>query len=88
MDGHAQGLRASWQQRQLSNARCGLELSTMGSDGAFVPSLQDKDAKVAYLSKIINVVSIVLGQPCPARPLKVLGVEMGSGVVDAIIWYR
>lgn len=32
---------------------------------------QDKDAKVAYLSKIIDVVGIALGQHVPARPLKV-----------------
>ena len=32
---------------------------------------QDKDAKVTYLTKIINVVSIALGQAVPAKPLKV-----------------
>jgi len=33
--------------------------------------MQDKDAKIAYLQKIINVVGIVLGQPVPAKPSKV-----------------
>jgi hypothetical protein len=33
--------------------------------------VQDKDAKVAYLTKAIAVVSLVLGQPVPAKPLKV-----------------
>lgn len=33
--------------------------------------LQDKDGKVAYLTKIINVVSICLNQPVAAKPLKV-----------------
>ena len=32
---------------------------------------QDKDAKVTYLTKIINVVAIALGQAVPAKPLKV-----------------
>ncbi|KAF5843623.1 microtubule-binding protein MIP-T3-domain-containing protein, partial [Dunaliella salina] len=34
--------------------------------------MQDKDAKVAYLQKIISVVSIVLGQPVPAKPQKIV----------------
>lgn len=32
---------------------------------------QDKDAKVAFLTKIIDVVGIVLGEHVPAKPLKV-----------------
>lgn len=32
---------------------------------------QEKDAKVNYLRKIIDVVSIVMGQPVPAKPNKV-----------------
>ena len=32
---------------------------------------QDKDAKVAYLKKIIEVVQIVCGEACPAKPNKV-----------------
>lgn len=35
-----------------------------------LPRLQDKEAKVAYLNKIITVVSLVLNQPVPAKPLK------------------
>lgn len=33
--------------------------------------LQDKEGKVAYLTKIIAVVSMVLNEPVPAKPLKV-----------------
>lgn len=33
--------------------------------------VQDKDAKVTYLQKIIDVVGIVLGEHVPAKPLKV-----------------
>lgn len=32
--------------------------------------LQDRESKMAYLSKIIDVVSLVLGQPALARPSK------------------
>ncbi|GAX84615.1 hypothetical protein CEUSTIGMA_g12036.t1 [Chlamydomonas eustigma] len=35
-------------------------------------ALQDKDAKVTYLTKIINVVAIALRQPVPAKPLKIV----------------
>mmetsp|Transcript_13605 Transcript_13605/g.29130 ORF Transcript_13605/g.29130 Transcript_13605/m.29130 type:complete len:548 (+) Transcript_13605:262-1905(+) len=35
-------------------------------------AIQDKEAKVAYLSKIINTVSIFLGEPCPAKALKIV----------------
>lgn len=33
--------------------------------------MQDKEGKVAYLNKIIAVVGLALGQPVPAKPLKV-----------------
>jgi hypothetical protein len=33
--------------------------------------LQDKEGKVAYLTKIIAVVSMALNEPVPAKPLKV-----------------
>lgn len=33
--------------------------------------LQDKEGKVAYLTKIIAVVGMALDQPVPAKPLKV-----------------
>eukprot|EP00200_Dunaliella_tertiolecta_P010549 CAMPEP_0202370142 /NCGR_PEP_ID=MMETSP1127-20130417/1829_1 /ASSEMBLY_ACC=CAM_ASM_000462 /TAXON_ID=3047 /ORGANISM="Dunaliella tertiolecta, Strain CCMP1320" /LENGTH=213 /DNA_ID=CAMNT_0048966011 /DNA_START=146 /DNA_END=783 /DNA_ORIENTATION=- len=35
-------------------------------------AIQDKDAKVAYLQKIISVVGMVLGQPVPAKPQKIV----------------
>ncbi|PNW76618.1 hypothetical protein CHLRE_11g467739v5 [Chlamydomonas reinhardtii] len=35
-------------------------------------AIQEKDAKVAYLKKIIEVVSMVLGEQCPARPNKIV----------------
>lgn len=35
------------------------------------PRPQEKEAKVAYLQKIIDVVGQVLGQPVPAKPSKV-----------------
>jgi hypothetical protein len=34
--------------------------------------LQDKEGKVAYLNKIIAVVSLVLNEAVPAKPLKVI----------------
>jgi hypothetical protein len=34
-------------------------------------ALQDKEGKVAYLTKIIAVVSLALNEPVPAKPLKV-----------------
>lgn len=43
-----------------------------------VALLQDKDNKVAYLNKIISVVSLALNEPVPAKPLKVcmLGIKV------------
>ncbi|GLI70554.1 hypothetical protein VaNZ11_015474 [Volvox africanus] len=35
-------------------------------------AIQEKDAKVAYLRKIIDVVSMTLGEQCPARPNKIV----------------
>lgn len=34
--------------------------------------LQDKDSKVLYLTKIINVVAMALGESVPAKPLKIV----------------
>eukprot|EP00878_Enallax_costatus_P030650 GHUV01033417.1.p2 GENE.GHUV01033417.1~~GHUV01033417.1.p2 ORF type:complete len:103 (-),score=18.34 GHUV01033417.1:601-909(-) len=34
--------------------------------------LQEKEGKVAYLTKVIAVVSLALNQPVPAKPLKVI----------------
>jgi hypothetical protein len=34
-------------------------------------TMQDKDGKIAYLTKIIAVVSLALDQPVPAKPSKV-----------------
>lgn len=34
--------------------------------------IKDKDRKVAYLTKIVDVVGLALGTPVPARPLKVV----------------
>ncbi len=39
---------------------------------ACVSCMQDKEAKVAYLTKIISVVSMVLREPVPAKPLKIV----------------
>lgn len=35
-------------------------------------AITDKESKVAYLAKIINVVSMVLGEAVPAKPLKIV----------------
>ncbi|KXZ48233.1 hypothetical protein GPECTOR_29g14 [Gonium pectorale] len=35
-------------------------------------AIQEKDAKVAYLRKIIDVINLVLGEQCPARPNKIV----------------
>ena len=40
--------------------------------------MQDKEGKVAYLNKMMNVVGIFLGEPVPAKPLKVS--------VSALLW--
>jgi hypothetical protein len=45
--------------------------------------LQDKEGKVAYLSKIMAVVGMVLNQPVPANPLKVGGGAHGQAAAAA-----
>lgn len=52
--------------------------------------LQDKDAKVAYLTKIISCVGLALDQNVPARPHKVrplyfkLDVKAGGNLCNTI----
>mmetsp|Transcript_4923 Transcript_4923/g.12064 ORF Transcript_4923/g.12064 Transcript_4923/m.12064 type:complete len:515 (-) Transcript_4923:352-1896(-) len=41
-------------------------------DELVAQSIQDKDAKVTYLSKMIDVVGLVLGEHVPAKPLKIV----------------
>jgi len=64
--------------RYLHDVISGVQASTGFAPGLFQGEELDartiqgnKDAKVMYLTKIINVVSFVLGEPVPAKPLKV-----------------
>lgn len=61
--------------------------ANLPTGGVMLPITQEKDAKVAYLKKIIEVVSMVLGEQCPARPNKVRRARAWSWGLARVISY-